>query len=101
MRRERVIVRVGAGPTWTSGPPENQPGWPEHERFIDDLVDRGTVVMGGPYSDYSGSLVLVEGMTSGEARQVFEQDPFVRNGVFVLEDVRDWIVYVDRLTSRS
>ncbi len=101
MRPERVIVRVRAGPTWRAGPPEEQPGWLEHEHFIDDLVDRGTIVMGGPYADYSGSLVLVEGMASRDARELFERDPFVRNGVFVLEEVRDWIIYVDRLASRS
>ena len=98
MRRERVIVRVRAGPTWTSGAPEDQPGWPDHERFIDDLVERGTVVMGGPYADHSGSLVLVEGLGVEEARRLFEEDPFVRNGVFVLDDVRAWTVYVDTLT---
>jgi hypothetical protein len=27
-----------------------------------------------------------------------DADPFVANGVFVVDDVRDWTIYVDELT---
>ncbi|MDQ3866601.1 MAG: YciI family protein [Actinomycetota bacterium] len=101
MRRERVIVRIRAGPAWKSGPPEDQPGWPDHERFVDDLVDRGTIVMGGPFSDFSGSMVIVEGLAPEAVRRLLDDDPFVQNGVFEVDDVRAWTLYVDRLTSRA
>ncbi len=94
----RVVVRWRAGPTWTSGPPEEQPRWDEHAAFIDELIERGTFVMGGPFADYSGSLTLLEGVGEAEARELVLQDPFVANGVFELEDVRAWNVYVDELT---
>jgi uncharacterized protein YciI len=94
----RVIVRWRAGPTWTSGPPEEQPGWDEHAEFVDELIARGTFVMGGPYDDYSGSHTILEGIDADEARELVLQDPFVANGVFELEDVRAWNVYVDELT---
>ena len=96
----RVVVRWRAGPTWTSGPPEAQPAWDEHAGFIDDLIARGTFVMGGPFADYSGSLTLLEGVDEEEARELVSRDPFVANGVFVLDDVRAWNVYVDELTPR-
>jgi uncharacterized protein YciI len=99
MRRQRVVVRIKAGPTWQSGPPEDQPGWDEHAEFVDALVEAGTFVMGGPFSDNSGSMVLLEGLTRGEARSLMDNDPFVENGVFVVDDVRDWTVYVDQLTA--
>jgi len=95
----RVIVRWRAGPTWTSGPPEEQPGWEEHAVFIDALIERGIFVMGGPYSDYSGSHTILENVDEEEARELMLRDPFVANGVFVLEDVRAWNVYVDELTA--
>jgi uncharacterized protein YciI len=97
----RVVVRWRAGPTWTDGPPEEQPGWDEHAAFVDELVERGIFVMGGPFSDYSGSLTLLENVTEEEARELVAGDPFVENGVFVLEEVRAWNVYVDELTARS
>jgi uncharacterized protein YciI len=98
MRRQRVVARVKAGPTWKSGPPEAQPGWDEHADFVDALVEVGIFVMGGPFSDYSGSLALLEGISADEARALLATDPFVKNGVFILVDVRDWTVYVDSLT---
>ncbi|HYZ77519.1 MAG TPA: YciI family protein [Gaiellaceae bacterium] len=94
----RVFVRFRAGPTWTSGAPEEQPGWDEHAVFVDELVADGTFVMGGPLADYSGSLNLLENVGEEAARALLARDPFVLNGVFVLEDVRAWNVYVDELT---
>jgi uncharacterized protein len=81
-----------------SGPPEEQPDWGPHGRFVDDLVDRGTMVMGGPFGDFSGSMILLEGLGPGEARRLVDDDPFVRNGVFEVDDVRAWTIYVDTLT---
>jgi uncharacterized protein len=97
----RVLVRFRAGPTWTSGPPEEQPGWDEHAAFVDTLVAEGTMVMGGPLADYSGSVIVLENLGEDEARAVLTRDPFVLNGVFVLEDVRAWNVYVDELTGST
>ena len=97
----RVLVRFRAGPTWTSGPPEEQPGWDEHGEFVDDLIARGIFVMGGPLADYSGSINLLENVDEAEARELLAKDPFVLNGVFVLDDVCAWNVYVDKLTPRD
>lgn len=95
------MVRYGAGPAWGDGPPEDQPDWDAHAEFVDDLVARGTFVMGGPFRDNRGSLVLLEGVSADEARRILEEDPFVRNGVFVFDDVREWVVYVDELTPQE
>ncbi len=97
----RVIVRFRAGPTWASGAPEDQPDWDPHAAFVDDLVARGIMVMGGPFADYSGSLILLENVTEQEARELVAGDPFIANGVFVLDDVRAWNVYVDELTTSA
>ena len=94
----RVLVRFRAGPTWTSGPPEEQPGWDEHAAFVDDLVARGTMVMGGPFADNSGTVIVLENVGEAEARELVAADPFVANGVFELDDVHAWNVYVDELT---
>jgi len=94
----RVLVRFRAGPTWASGRPDDQPGWDDHAAFVDELVARGTMVMGGPLADHSGSLSVLENVGEDEARELVARDPFIVNGVFVLDDVRAWNVYVDELT---
>jgi uncharacterized protein YciI len=54
--------------------------------------------MGGPFSDNSGSMSLLEGIDVDEARRILEDDPFMKNGVFVLEEIREWNVFVDELS---
>jgi uncharacterized protein YciI len=100
VRARRVIVRWKAGPTWTTGSVDEQPGWDEHAGYIDGLIERGIFVMGGPLADNSGSVSLLEGVDEGEARKLIVADPFVANGVFVLDDVSEWNVFVDELTAR-
>jgi uncharacterized protein YciI len=94
----RIVVRWRAGPTWTSGAPDGQAGWAEHAAYIDDLIERGIFVMGGPFADDSGSMSLLENVGEDEARELVLRDPFVANGVFVLEELRAWNVWVDELT---
>lgn len=100
MKRRRVIVRFRAGPTWDGGPPQEQPDWDAHEAFVDQLVANGTIVMGGPFSDCTGAMLLLEGVSPEEARRIVDHDPFVKNEVFVLDDIREWTIFVDRLTPR-
>jgi uncharacterized protein YciI len=97
----RVIVIFRAGPAWGSGPPEDQDGWDAHAEWVDALIDAGTFVMGGPLSDYSGSVSLLEGLSAAEARELIATDPFVLNGVFVIDSVHDWTVYVDELSAKE
>ncbi|HEY7705783.1 MAG TPA: YciI family protein [Gaiellaceae bacterium] len=95
LRIPRVVVRIAPGPAWTSGRPEDQAGWSEHAAFINDLIDRGVFIMGGPWTNRLGSMSLWEGMDAEEVRRVQETDPFVVNGVFEIEEIADWTVYVD------
>jgi uncharacterized protein YciI len=92
------MVRFRAGPTWTSGSVKEQPEWDAHAEFVDGLVERGTFVMGGPFSDNSGTMILLEGIDVDEAARILEEDPFMQNGVFELEEIREWTVFVDELT---
>ena len=94
----RLVVRFRAGPTWTSGSVREQPDWDAHAEFVNALIERGTFVMGGPFSDNSGSMSLLEGIDADEARRILEDDPFMKNGVFVLEEIREWNVFVDELS---
>ena len=52
-------------------------------------------------ANHSGSFSILENVGEDEARKLVARDPFVANGVFVLEDVRAWNVYVDELAPSS
>jgi 4-hydroxy-2-oxoheptanedioate aldolase len=75
-----------------------QAGWDEHAEFIDGLVARGTMVMGGPFEDSSGSMILLEGVDVAEAERLIVDDPFLENGVFLLDEIREWTIFVDEPT---
>lgn len=92
------MVRFRAGPTWARGSVKEQPEWDEHAEFVDALIERGVFVMGGPFSDNSGTMILLEGVDADEALGILEDDPFMKNGVFELEEIREWTVFVDELT---
>jgi uncharacterized protein len=96
----RVIVRFHAGPTWTTGGVREQPGWDAHAAYVDALVERGTIVLGGPYADESGSMSVWEGVDEAEAARLVAQDPFIHNGVFVVDRILGWDVFVDELSGR-
>jgi uncharacterized protein YciI len=95
---KRLVVRFRAGPTWRSGSVREQPDWDSHAEYVEELIERGTFVMGGPFADNSGSMSLWEGIGLEEARRVVGEDPFMRNGVFELEEIREWNVFVDELS---
>ena len=92
------MVRFRAGPTWASGSVKEQPEWDAHAEFVDGLIERGTFVMGGPFSDNSGTMILLEGIDVDEAARILEEDPFMQNGVFELEEIREWSIFVDELS---
>jgi hypothetical protein len=100
--RRRVMVRFTAGPTWErGGDVREQPGWDAHAGFVDGLVERGTMVMGGPFADNSGTMILLEGVDAAAAERLVADDPFILNGVFVLEEVREWTIFVDGLSAKA
>ncbi len=99
MESRRVLVRWAAGPGWDRGESiRDQRGWDEHAVFIDDLIERGIFVMGGPLRDNSGSISMLDGVDAEEARRIVLEDPFVANGVFVLDEILDWTIFVDELS---
>ena len=46
-----------------------QPFWDEHAAFIDQLVDDGFILMGGPLVDEGGSLLIVNAEDENEERK--------------------------------
>ena len=79
LRIPRVVLRVGPGPTWTSGLPEDQPGWDEHAAFINAQIDRGLFIMGGTWAGRLGSMSIWEGVNADGVRALMQEDPFIQN----------------------
>src|SRR5438094_125768 len=65
-----LVVRRRSGPRWDpSKPLEEQSEWPEHASFMDELVDTGFVVLGGPLADEHRVVEVVKAESGAAGRR--------------------------------
>jgi uncharacterized protein YciI len=97
----RTVVVFSAGPAWVPGRGSRaQAYWDGHAAFIDNLTERGLLVAGGPFGDESGAMNILAGpLERADVERLYATDPFVVNGIFVLERIVPWIVFVDNWRS--
>ena len=60
-----------------------------HVAFLRELDKQGKFVMGGPFTNHKGGMLIVKASSFEEAKQISENDPFIREGVRTAE-VRSW-----------
>ncbi len=71
-----VVVRR-SGPRWDpSLPLEEQEGWAAHANFMEDLVDQGFVVLGGPLADEHRVVLAIEADSEDAVRATLARDPW-------------------------
>lgn len=92
-------VTTAKGPEWDDARGNREQAfWDEHAAFMDELVARGVIILGGPVdSDDPGviALLAVEAPDEAAARAVFGADPWMRHQVFRLKEVRAWTIWLD------
>ena len=52
------------------------------------FVDQGKVVIAGPFTDGSGSLIVVDMESEAEAKALADSDPYTKQGVFERVEVK-------------
>ena len=70
----------------------------EHAAFMDGLVARGTVILGGPVDSDDPqdiALMAVQADDADAVRAAFAGDPWLVHGIFRLADVRRWTIWLD------
>src|SRR2546427_10617519 len=101
-RAERTAMKknfatfFSPGPAWIAGKTSReQLWWTEHAAFMDKLFEDGTVILGGPYADYTGLLVIVEALHEEEVFELFGGDPFVVNEIVRISSIHEWLIFLD------
>ena len=61
---------------------------PAHLENIQPLVAAGKVIVGGPFTDGSGSLIVADFENEAAARAFADSDPYVTRGVFARVEVK-------------
>lgn len=61
---------------------------PAHLANLKPLLEQGRMIIGGPFTDGSGSLMIVDMESQAEAEEFARNDPYVKQGVFESIEVR-------------
>jgi uncharacterized protein len=78
-----------------------QPSWDEHARYMDALFAKGLVILGGPFADRSGSMVILDVESAEHARTLYRDDPWTMHDILVVADVKEWMIFLDARTKEA
>jgi uncharacterized protein len=93
---QTIAVFLRHGSRWDSSlPVREQAYWDEHARFMDALFDAGRVILGGPFADGSGSMVILLAESVEEARAIFRDDPWAHQDILLADEIKEWTIFLD------
>ena len=64
---------------------------PAHLAKMEPLDQQGRILLAGPLTDKTGSLIVIEAETLEEAQQFAREDPYTVNGVFERVEVHPFM----------
>jgi uncharacterized protein YciI len=89
------VVLRRRGPQWDpSRSLENQSGWAAHASFMDELVDTGFVILGGPLGDEDRVVLVVEADSEDAVRATLAQDPWSETHLRI-DTIDPWTIRLD------
>jgi uncharacterized protein YciI len=93
---ELFVVRLERGGPWDwSRDQREQEGWDEHARFMDNLVDSGFILLGGPVEGDRETLHIVNAPSEEAIRERLAEDPWASNGMLRPASIERWTILLD------
>jgi uncharacterized protein YciI len=93
--RELFLVYQEHGGPWDwSKDLREQRLFGEHARFVDELVDRRTILLGGPLNE-KDVLLIVDADSEKDVHALFADDPWFKERMLTIREVRPWTVFLD------
>jgi uncharacterized protein YciI len=93
---ELFVVRLERGGPWDwSRDLREQEGWDEHARFMDNLVDSGFILLGGPVEGDRETLHIVNAPSEEAIRERLAEDPWASNGMLRPASIERWTILLD------
>lgn len=76
----KFLIHYSPGEAWLEGKKSNeQPHIFQHALYIQDLFNKGKIILAGPFDDHLGGASFIEVVDEEEAREVMNNDPLVVN----------------------
>jgi uncharacterized protein YciI len=95
--KKTIALFLQPGSNWnpTKGVRE-QEYWDDHARFVDDLFERGVIILAGPFApEGTGALVILNVAGIEEARAIYANDPWAHREILYVADVKEWTIFLD------
>jgi uncharacterized protein YciI len=93
-------VRLERGGPWDwSRDLRGQDGWEEHARFMDELVEDGFIVLGGPLDGEREILHAISAPSAHAVRERLAQDNWTENGMLTIVSIEPWTILLDGRTT--
>lgn len=68
---------------------------PAHRDFLSGLAHEGIVVAAGPFTEGPAeALLLLQGRSVEQVRELLRQDPFAQQGIIDAVEIREWDVVI-------
>jgi len=98
----QYVVILKPGPNWIQGKSASEQPLLEHGRYLQGLMNRGSLQLAGPFLDNtSGGMILLNVTDGSEARYIVEHDPGVLAQTLQLEMIRPFQTAFDSTTGKS
>ena len=72
-----------------------QTGWGEHARFMDELVEAGFILLGGPLEGGRDTLHIVRAESEAAVRARLSEDPWAATGMLRPVAIERWTILLD------
>ena len=93
-----IVVFTRAGSNRLLGKPSHeQPLWPEHKVFMNDLYDKGLIYLAGPWVDGSGAMIVMNVDSAEAAMEIMREDPWAIHDNLVPDHAMAWDVLINSL----
>ena len=90
-----LVVLARDGPQWApSRPLEEQSDWLAHAAFMDELVEGGVIVLGGPLGDEHRVVHAIEAESADAVRATLAHDPWSETHLR-LDTIDPWTIRLD------
>jgi uncharacterized protein YciI len=90
------VLRLERGGPWDwSRDMRKQDRWDDHARFMDDLVDQGSIILGGPLEGDRETMHIIAAESEQAVRDLFATDPWWINGMLRPVRIERWTIVLD------
>lgn len=69
---------------------------PKHREYLTGLVEDGKILLSGPFTDDTGSIIVYDAADLPEVQRLLTNDPFAQNGIIVDASIKEWKVVMAR-----